>query len=305
MGDFPLWLPPLNRHTDYTIRLIAVQNDLPFKDSPPLPSSTTQKTKTSLSPRFMIRIHAFVDFYSESDYRHVTKFRGLNYMTRETFISCRGLMLCSTKKAKKILKNMLSNFGISFPLYHVLFVEKHYKQDYSYSEEKIWIRGFQKFLRSISMKHMGNKDIIIPLDLRVEKSVTVPDCVHKRWLRWYNYSKQLDPDFENKYEKAISGPRNFVWELYCEEDMNFDQISTAIFKKVKFNTSGSNSETEDACSICLEDFSEGTGHLKSLPCAHIFHQHCIRKWLCVSQVCPLCRATLPLICKNGSQLTLI
>lgn len=303
MGDFPLWLPPLNRHTDYTIRFTALQKDKPFLEQAPLPSSTTEKT--SPGPRFMIRIHATVDFYSESDYRHVTKFKGLNYSTRETFISCRGLMYSSRKKAKRMMKNMLSNFGICFPLYHVLFVQKHYKQRYSNPEGKIWIRAFQNFLRSISVKYMNIKEMIIPLHLRVEKAVTVPDSVHKRWLRWYNYSKQLDPDFKNKYKQAISGPRNYVWELYCDEDMNFEQISTAIFKKVKINTS-SKSETEYECSICLEeDFLAGKGYLRSLSCGHIFHQHCIKRWLCVSQVCPLCRATLPLICKNGWELFLI
>lgn len=45
---------------------------------------------------------------------------------------------------------------------------------------------------------------------------------------------------------------------------------------------------ETSCQICLESFVEGT-LLKSLPCLHSFHAHCIDEWLCHSASCPVCR----------------
>ncbi|CAG9539203.1 unnamed protein product [Cercopithifilaria johnstoni] len=41
----------------------------------------------------------------------------------------------------------------------------------------------------------------------------------------------------------------------------------------------------DACAICLFDMVED---VRVTPCKHFFHSVCLRKWLCVKQVCPLC-----------------
>ncbi|KAI1044401.1 hypothetical protein LB505_012916 [Fusarium chuoi] len=50
--------------------------------------------------------------------------------------------------------------------------------------------------------------------------------------------------------------------------------------------------TSPACSICTEDFIEGT-NLRKLPCGHLFHPQCIDPWLIGrSRTCPLCRVDL-------------
>lgn len=40
------------------------------------------------------------------------------------------------------------------------------------------------------------------------------------------------------------------------------------------------------CSICYEELREGEA-IRRLPCAHMFHSHCISKWLHVKLTCPL------------------
>ncbi|KAL9148482.1 hypothetical protein ABFS82_12G044100 [Erythranthe guttata] len=52
------------------------------------------------------------------------------------------------------------------------------------------------------------------------------------------------------------------------------------------------------CSVCLEDLSGGGDEgeevlLLSMPCSHIFHGDCIKKWLRTSHYCPLCRFEMP------------
>jgi len=47
-------------------------------------------------------------------------------------------------------------------------------------------------------------------------------------------------------------------------------------------------ENIDACTICLEDFKEGT-EIRSLLCNHIFHQTCIDEWLKLRNNCPNCK----------------
>jgi hypothetical protein len=43
------------------------------------------------------------------------------------------------------------------------------------------------------------------------------------------------------------------------------------------------------CHICIETLKEKDEGL-TLPCLHVFHKNCIKKWLCEEKVtCPVCR----------------
>lgn len=46
----------------------------------------------------------------------------------------------------------------------------------------------------------------------------------------------------------------------------------------------------DNCAICWESLASQKS--KILPCKHIFHKTCLRKWLLVSMHCPTCRLSL-------------
>jgi hypothetical protein len=44
-----------------------------------------------------------------------------------------------------------------------------------------------------------------------------------------------------------------------------------------------------ACSICLSDILAGY-KLIQLPCSHVYHQSCLKKWLLHRSICPVCKA---------------
>ena len=46
------------------------------------------------------------------------------------------------------------------------------------------------------------------------------------------------------------------------------------------------------CSICLMEVNEGQNTIL-LPCGHMFHEECVKKWLEIHNTCPLCRFELP------------
>ena len=49
------------------------------------------------------------------------------------------------------------------------------------------------------------------------------------------------------------------------------------------------------CSICLSSLKSSTSPEMQMhaPCGHIFHAHCLRRWMDVKLECPTCRAKLP------------
>ncbi|XP_061993964.1 E3 ubiquitin-protein ligase MPSR1-like [Rosa rugosa] len=52
------------------------------------------------------------------------------------------------------------------------------------------------------------------------------------------------------------------------------------------------SEEGNECIICLDGLKVGD-EAKEMPCKHRFHGACIKKWMGMSTLCPLCRFSLP------------
>jgi len=56
---------------------------------------------------------------------------------------------------------------------------------------------------------------------------------------------------------------------------------------------GNDIEAEnDECIICFDKLAVGDSALR-IPCGHLFHEDCVRKWLEGSNQCPVCRYELP------------
>lgn len=54
------------------------------------------------------------------------------------------------------------------------------------------------------------------------------------------------------------------------------------------------------CSVCLDEFSPDA-MVMSLPCSHIYHDHCILEWFKRSPklLCPLCKQAVPSAASTG------
>lgn len=48
---------------------------------------------------------------------------------------------------------------------------------------------------------------------------------------------------------------------------------------------------QTSCSICMEEFKDGD-ELKTLPCLHFYHDHCINAWLKNDNSCPICKTPI-------------
>ncbi|XP_031254458.1 E3 ubiquitin-protein ligase RING1-like [Pistacia vera] len=54
-------------------------------------------------------------------------------------------------------------------------------------------------------------------------------------------------------------------------------------------------ESTRDCIVCCEEFHQNdhVNQIVRMPCAHVYHQQCIQKWLKISHLCPLCRYKMP------------
>jgi hypothetical protein len=53
-----------------------------------------------------------------------------------------------------------------------------------------------------------------------------------------------------------------------------------------------NKEKDLCCAICQDDILQDTEIIRKLECGHIFHIHCIDKWLVLKMECPMCKSTI-------------
>nr|XP_004512213.2 E3 ubiquitin-protein ligase MBR2-like isoform X1 [Cicer arietinum] len=69
-----------------------------------------------------------------------------------------------------------------------------------------------------------------------------------------------------------------------QEIMNY--IEQEVFHSTELGTSTHN----ETCTICQEDYVDGE-RIGRLDCRHIYHLDCIKQWLAVKNVCPICKQT--------------
>lgn len=70
-----------------------------------------------------------------------------------------------------------------------------------------------------------------------------------------------------------------------------EQLETVPFSVELFRDNGEGGSNQKECCICTEPFGPDK-IIKQTPCAHHFHEECLKPWLRVSKLCPLCRSNL-------------
>jgi hypothetical protein len=53
-----------------------------------------------------------------------------------------------------------------------------------------------------------------------------------------------------------------------------------------------NKEEGLCCAICQDDILQDTEIIRKLECTHIYHIHCIDKWLVLKMECPMCKSKI-------------
>ena len=72
-------------------------------------------------------------------------------------------------------------------------------------------------------------------------------------------------------------------DLYKKNSLSFPEITIKDANKLE--------EENKKCMICLENYNSNE-KVTALPCIHLFHTNCIKKWMEKKRECPICKLRL-------------
>ena len=97
-------------------------------------------------------------------------------------------------------------------------------------------------------------------------------------------------------DELCPNPDLMSYEQLLELEENLGKVNKGLSNQQINNlpiiryTKGNNNESKQ-CIICMEEFEEKE-KVKLLPCAHIFHNNCIKQWLLKEKTCPFCKSEI-------------
>ena len=98
-----------------------------------------------------------------------------------------------------------------------------------------------------------------------------------------NDENEINEDEEDIGEE---GPEEYDEEDNINNAVDTDTVNTFPVTKVK-DTNKLKGDKKKCC-ICLEKYKKNE-EIMTLPCIHIFHSFCIKKWFETQNICPICK----------------
>lgn len=104
----------------------------------------------------------------------------------------------------------------------------------------------------------------------------------------FDQHRDLRLDIDNmSYEELLALEESIG---YVSTGLSEDRISAGLIKSVHCSNQTHNDREERSCAICLEEYKD-RDNLGSMKCGHDFHVGCIKKWLEIKNICPICKAS--------------
>ncbi|XP_077002837.1 E3 ubiquitin-protein ligase RLIM-like [Tamandua tetradactyla] len=100
-----------------------------------------------------------------------------------------------------------------------------------------------------------------------------------------------DEQEHQQISPIISDDEPGLFELDQFLFLNEDDLPTGLTKEQIDNLAIRSFSKNDAlkvCSVCITEYTEGN-KIRTLPCFHEYHAHCIDRWLSENSTCPICR----------------
>ena len=100
-----------------------------------------------------------------------------------------------------------------------------------------------------------------------------------------NNSNENDEIEDNEGQEEFD---SFEEDNFSDENNGIDENTIKTFPVSKIKDISKLTEEKKKCCICLENFKKNDETM-ILPCIHIFHSVCIKKWMKRQDICPICK----------------
>ena len=144
------------------------------------------------------------------------------------------------------------------------------------------IERCNKFMHDIKCQANKNKnrqeEFICEICLRPVKLIDKEEHLHCHELERRNILEIINMPTNNNR----SSPNN----KHLNKGLDDETIENYPVSKIK--NINDLSENKKKCLICLDEFKNGQKSIV-LPCTHLFHSECIKKWMKKENFCPLCK----------------
>ncbi|KAL2485981.1 E3 ubiquitin-protein ligase RING1-like [Abeliophyllum distichum] len=97
--------------------------------------------------------------------------------------------------------------------------------------------------------------------------------------------------FGQRFQRSIL--QRFQRSMEENNNCNMVPASDSSIKSLETKRLDDENNRVEICMICLDEYSQGL-EVTYMPCSHLFHENCIKKWLKTSHYCPVCRFEMPL-----------
>ena len=144
------------------------------------------------------------------------------------------------------------------------------------------IERCNQFMHDIKCQANKNKnrqeEFICEICLRPVKLIDKEEHLHCHELERRNILEIINMPTNNN--------RSSPNKKYPNKGLDDETIENYPVSKIK--NINDLSENKKKCLICLDEFKNGQKTI-ALPCTHIFHSECIKKWMKKENFCPLCK----------------
>jgi len=106
---------------------------------------------------------------------------------------------------------------------------------------------------------------------------------------------EIAGDFSTGARLHWSGPipdEDHLDQDPCMGGVRTGESALKSMPRIKVTTYDIEANGNTQCVVCLQELVPGECATR-IPCGHLFHESCIKQWLCRSNQCPVCRYELP------------
>jgi hypothetical protein len=150
----------------------------------------------------------------------------------------------------------------------------------------------EKISKNLMHSHLINhrRDGNQPREIRLPQQ-SQAEIIQRVLARYFNPNNYNHRNHPVKLRRVIITPNLVILQgkISAYDDLN--RGNSVIFPEIAIKDPNKLDEENKKCMICLENFSSNE-RVTALPCIHLFHTHCIEKWMGNKQECPVCKLKL-------------